>query len=258
MATPAATTERKRERPGAAVSRNRDFLKLWAGETASLLGTQVTVLALPLVAVITLHASTGEVGVLNACRYAPFVLVILFAGVVVDRVRRRPTLMLANAGRALLIGLIPLAAAFDSLRVEYLYVVAFLVGVLTVFFDLAYQAYLPSLVERERLSEANTRLQASASAAELGGPGLGGLLVQVVTAPFALLVDAASFVVSIVSLATIETREPKPESERRPPMLKAIRQGFRFTFGNRYLRAIAGEAATFNLFEQTILTVFVV
>ena len=235
-----------------------DFAKLWAGEGISLLGTQVTVLALPLVAVITLHATAGQLGVLNACRYAPFVLVTLVAGVAVDRLRRRLTMIFANAVRAFLIALIPVAAALGSLRVEYLYGVAFAVGLFTVFFDLAYQAYLPALVERSELTPANSRLQASASAAELGGPGLGGLLVQALTAPYALAVDAASYVISVLSLASIKHREQKPEPGECPRLLPAIRSGFRFTFGNAYLRAIAGEAATFNLFEQTILTAFVV
>jgi MFS family permease len=237
---------------------NREFAKLWAGETISLLGTQVTVLALPLVAVITLHASAAQVGLLNACRFAPFVVVTLFAGVIVDRVRRRPTMVVANAARAVFIGAIPVAAALGTLSIEYLYVAGFAAGIFTVFFDLAYQAYLPSLVARQWLTAANGRLQASASAAELGGPGLGGLLVQAVTAPYTLAVDAVSFLASIGSLVAIRHREPQPTGDSRLPMLTAIHGGFRFIFGNPYLRAIAGEAATFNLFEQTILTAFVV
>jgi MFS family permease len=256
------TTDESNERVGDAAPRrdlrDDDFLKLWIGETISLLGTQVTALALPLLAVITLQASAGQVGLLNACRYAPFVAVTLFAGVIVDRVRRRPTMIVANAARAFLIGLIPLAAAVDWLRVEHLYAVGFAVGVLTVFFDLAYQAYLPSLVERDLLTPANARLQASASVAELGGPGLGGLLVQVLSAPYALIADAVSFLVSVLSLTTIEKQEPAPPPTERAPLLREIGAGFRFTFANPYLRAIAGEAATFNLFEQTIMTAFVV
>src|SRR5688572_27874761 len=153
--------------------RNGDFLRLWASETVSLFGTHVTALALPLAAVLTLDATAGEVGILNAARYAPFIAVTLFAGVWVDRHRRRTDLIQINLGWALFIGLIPLGAYLGFLHIEYLYVVAFLLGVLTVFFDLAYQAYLPSLVEREQLTEGNSKLQASASAAEVGGPGLG-------------------------------------------------------------------------------------
>lgn len=237
--------------------RHPDFVKLWAGETVSLFGTQVTVLALPLTAVLTLEASASEVGLLNAARFAPFIAVILLAGVWVDRRRRLPVLIQTNAGRTLLIALVPAAAALDLLRIELLYVVGFLVGALTVFFDVAYPSYLPSLVPRDRLTEGNSKLQASASAAEVGGPGLGGLLVQLVTAPFALLVDAVSFLVSAVVLSRIRSREPDPMAERAPAYA-AIREGFRFTFADRYLRPIAGEAATYNLFEQTILTVFVI
>jgi MFS family permease len=242
-----------------AVWRNGDFLRLWASETVSLFGTHVTALALPLAAVLTLDATAGEVGILNAARYAPFIAVTIFAGVWVDRLRRRPILIQANLGRALVIGLIPLGAYLGFLRIEYLYVVAFLVGVLTVFFDLAYQAYLPSLIAREQLMEGNSKLQASASAAEVGGPGLGGVLVSLLTAPYALLVDAISYLVSVATLSSIKRREPEPEKDPdQPPTFAAIRDGFAFTLENRYLRPIAGEAATFNLFEQAILTVFVI
>jgi MFS family permease len=239
--------------------RNPDFVRLWTSETVSLFGTQVTALALPLAAVLSLEASAGEVGILNAARFAPFIVVTLFAGVWVDRHRRRPVLIQSNLGRGILIALIPLAAAGGFLRIEYLYVIAFLVGTLTVFFDLAYQAYLPSLVDRERLTEGNSKLQASASAAEIGGPGLGGVLVQVLTAPYALLADALSYLFSAATLSTIKTPEPAPEdAEERPRTLGAIREGFSFTLGDRYVRPIAAEAASFNLFEQAILTIFLV
>jgi MFS family permease len=233
-------------------------LKLWAGETISLFGTQVTVLALPLVAVLTLGASAGEVGMLNAARFAPFIGVTLLAGVIVDRARRRPILIRTNVGRTVLLAVIPVAAAFDALRIEYLYVIGFLVGVLTVFFDLAYQSYVPSLVNRTELTGANSKLQASASAAEVGGPGLGGVLVQVVTAPFAIVLDAVSFLVSALLIGRIRAAEPAPETTEQPRTVAAIRAGFAFTFKNPYLRPIAGEAATFNLFEQALMTVFVV
>jgi hypothetical protein len=238
--------------------RQRDFLKLWGGETVSLFGTQVTVLALPLTAVLTLEASASELGLLNAARFAPFIAVILFAGVWIDHRRRRPILIQTNVGRALLIALVPAAAFLDILRLELLYAVGFLVGVLTVFFDVAYPSYLPSLIGRSQLTAGNSRLEASRSAAEVGGPGVGGLLVQLVTAPFALLIDAFSFLFSAIVLSTIRAQEPEPATIERSPAWAAIREGFRFTFANRYLRPIAGEAATFNLFEQTIMTIFVI
>jgi MFS family permease len=237
----------------------RDFNLLWASESISLFGSQVTTIALPLVAVATLDASASEVGILNAARFAPFIAVTLVAGVLVDRVRRQPVLVYANAARALLLALVPLAAALDVLELEPLYVVAFLVGVLTVFFDLAYQSYLPTLVPREELAASNGKLQASASAAEVGGPGIGGLLVQAATAPLALLVDAGSFVISALLLSRIKADEPpSEEDESTTGTVRAIREGFGFTFGNAYLRAIAGEAATFNLFATALTTVFYV
>jgi MFS family permease len=234
-------------------------VRLWSGETVSLFGTQITVLALPLTAVLTLEASASELGLLNAFRFAPFLAVILFAGVWVDRRRRRPVLIQTNVGRAILIGLVPLAAFAGVLRIELLYAVGFLVGVLTVFFDVAYPSYLPSLIGRQRLTAGNSRLEASRSAAEVGGPGVGGLLVQLVTAPFALLVDAVSFLVSAVVLSTIRADEPEPVGGGdRTPAWAAIREGFRFTFASRYLRPIAGEAATFTLVEQASMTIFVI
>jgi MFS family permease len=241
------------------VWRQPDFLKLWGGETISLFGTQITVLALPLTAVLTLDAGASELGVLNAARFAPFIAVILFAGVLVDRRQRHPILLQTNLGRALLIALVPAAAFTGLLSMELLYVVGFLVGVLTVFFDTAYQSYLPSLVDRSQLTAGNSRLEASRSAADVGGPGVGGLLVQLVTAPYALVVDAVSFLLSALILSSIRTKEAaRPGGGEAPRVWAAIRDGFRFTFSNRYLRPIAGEAATYNLFEQAIMTVFVI
>ena len=238
-----------------------DFLKLWGGETLSLFGSQVTVLALPLTAILTLHATPAQLGLLGAARYAPFLLVTIFVGVWVDHHRRRPILMGANLGRAILLGLIPLTVALGVLRIEYLYVIAFLVGVLQVFFDLAYRAFLPSLVPRDQLIQANSRLEASSSSAEIGGPALGGFLVQLLTAPFAILVDAASFLISLGSLLLIRAKEPglvsAPNGGRRK-LWDEIRSGLRYTFGNPSLRAIGLEAATYNLFETLILTLFMV
>jgi MFS family permease len=188
--------------------------------------------------------------------------VTLLAGVLVDRHRRRPILIGSNLGRALLIGLIPLLAAAHWLRMPSLYVLAFAVGVLTVFFDVAYLAYLPSLVDRGVLLEGNTKLQASASAAQVGGPGLGGLLVQLFGAPGALLVDAISYLVSVATLGGIRTSEPRPPAATAyagvwQRLRHDVGEGLRFTFTNPLLRPMAGLAATYNLFEQAIITLFV-
>jgi len=241
-----------------ALWRHPDFLKLWAGETVSLIGSQVTTLALPLTAVILLKATSMQLGFLYAAGFAPFLFLTLFAGVWVDHSRRRPILLVTNIGRAVLLSLIPVLAVMGWLRIEYLYVIAVLVGCLTVVFYLAFQAFLPVLVQREHLVEGNSKLSASQSIAEIGGPGLAGVLVQIVTAPIAMVVDALSFFVAAASVALIRTPESRPAASTNMHGLpREIGEGFRVTFSNRYLRAFAGEAATYNLFWQVILTVFV-
>lgn len=236
---------------------NRDFLRLWASESVSLIGSQVTTLALPLCAIVTLDASALEVTLLAAALWAPFLIVNLPAGVLVDRCRRRPLLMTANVGRGVLLAAIPAAHWAGVLSMGMLYVVAFLVGGLGVVFNVAYRSYLPSVVSRHQLLEGNSKLQASAAVAEVGGPGLGGLLVQAVTAPVAILADAVSFLVSAALLGTIRAEEPSPA---RPTgsLRGLIGEGMRLTFGNPTLRAMAGSAATFNLFEQVIRALFLV
>ncbi len=146
-------------------------------------------------------------GLLSAAGSAPIVLVGLLAGVWVDRVRRRPTLIAADVGRAVLLLAIPLASLAGALRIEILYAVALLVGLLTVLFDVAYLSFLPSLVERSQLIEGNSKLEATSSAAQVAGPGLGGLLVGTLGAAFAVLLDALSFVVSALFIAAIRVKE---------------------------------------------------
>ena len=212
------------ETPGpAGLWRHPDFLRLWSGQTISQFGSQVTQLALPLTAAITLQVSALEMGVLGAVEFAPFLLFGLVAGVWVDRQPRRRTLIAADLGRALLLGLIPLAALFGVLRIELLYAVGFLTGVLTVFFDVAYQSYLPILVERSQLVEGNARLEVSRSVAQVVGPGLGGTLVQLVSAPVAIAVDALSFLASAGFLAGIGRAEPPPRRGAGPGVWADIR-----------------------------------
>jgi MFS family permease len=194
-------------------------------------------------------------GLLAAARFAPFLLVTLPAGVWADSRRRRPVLVAANLGRGLLIALVPLLAGLEVLRIQHLYAVAFAVGVLTVLFDVAYQSYLPSLVDRDQLVEGNSRLQPSASAARVGGPGLGGLLVQLAGAPRALLLDAASFAVSTATLVAIRHREPPPaQPAGEPPggLRRRVAEGLGVTYRNPVLRSMAGLAATYNLFAQVL------
>lgn len=204
-----------------------DFLKLWAGQTVSEFGTQVTYLALPLTAALLLKATPLQMGVLTAADTLPILLVGLLAGVSADRHRRRPLLIAADLGRAILLGSIPLAAAFGALHIAQLYIVAFSVGMLSTFFGTAYPPFLLSLVRREHIVEGTSKLGTSQSVANIAGPGLAGTLIQLMTAPIALIVDALSFLVSALSLGLIRAVEPAPSTpERRQGIRREIAEGF--------------------------------
>jgi MFS family permease len=238
--------------------RHPDFLKLWAGQTVSLVGSEVTLLALPLTAVLTLGATPAQMGILRAVAFTPALLLGLFAGVWIDRLRRRPILILADLGRAAILASIPLAFMVGVLTMNYLYATAFLVGALTIAFDVAYQAYLPSLVQREHLVEANGKLEGSRSVAGIVGPGLAGALVQLVTAPLAILADALSFIVSVLSLAIIRAPESRPAaSGRRGSIWREIGEGLRMTLGHPLLRPSVITSAIFNLFAAILNSLFV-
>lgn len=242
--------------------RRGDFMKLWGAETVSQVGSQVSAIALPFVAIVVLDVSAFKVAALTVVEMAPFILISLPAGVWVDRLRRKPILVTADLGRALLLATVPVAHWLGVLTIWQLYVVGFAVGVLTVFFDVSYQSYLPSLVERDELIEGNSKLEISRSAAQMGGPGLGGILVGALTAPFAVLVDALSFLGSALFLFRIkkEERAPATRAERQagPGMKAEIKEGLRWVFGNRYLRWIAASTATFNFFGNVIGSIFLV
>ena len=166
--------------PRQSLWRHRDFMKLWTGQTISQLGDEVTQLAIPLVAALTLEVSPFEFGLLAVLQFLPFILLTIPAGVWVDRMRRRPILIGANMGRAVLLTSIPVAFLGGWLTIWQLYVVAFAIGCLEVFFDVAYQSYLPSVVERDRLVEGNAKLELSVSATSFIGPGVAGFLVELV------------------------------------------------------------------------------
>ncbi len=237
--------------------RHAGFLTLWAGQTVSLFGSRITLLALPLTAVLRLHAGAAQMGLLVAAGSAPWLVVGLPAGVWVDRLRRRPLMVAADLGRALLLVSVPLAAWLGRLHLEQLYLVQFLVGVLTVVFDVAYQSWLPSLVPSEHLVEGNSKLEMSDSVAQIAGPGLGGVLVQVLTAPVAILADALSFLVSALLLSSIRSYEAAPPRADRGSMRREIAEGLRLVLGNPLLRALAASSATFNLFDSVLFSVYV-
>ena len=229
------------------LSRSRDFRRLWVGETVSAVGSQVTLIALPLVAVSELGATPTQMGLLGAAQTVPFLLFATLAGVWVDRNRKLPILIWAHRVKAAVLASVPALALAGLLSMTQLLLIAFAVGCCTVLFEVAYQSYLPVLVDREDLVEANSRLSASASAAEIGGPGLGGLLVSAVTAPLAIAADAASFLFSAATLGTVQRREDPPAHESRTDIWRGVAEGFRTTIRNRYLLAFAGEAATYNV-----------
>ncbi|MFC7974502.1 MFS transporter [Streptomyces cinereoruber] len=251
---PAAAGGRER----GALWRDAEFMKFWTGEGISQIGAQVTTLALPLTAVLTLDASSSQVGLVNAASYAPFLLVTLLVGVWVDRVRRRPLMITANVGRALLVTAVPLLAVADLLRIEFVYVAALLIGVLTVVFDVAYQSYLPTLIGKEHLVEGNSKLQGTSSLAQIGGPGLAGLLIGWVTAPYALLINGASYLVSVVTLLAVRRPEPPPVvPERRTGLWKSVGDGIRIIWDSAHLRACALQSGLYNFCWMSLQTVFV-
>ena len=230
--------------------RHADFMRLWSGQTISVFGSMIGGTALDFTAILFLGATPVQLGVLSAMKIMPGLLAGLFAGVWVDRLHRRPLLIAADVGRALVLATLPLAALLGALHITQVYVVALLISVLTIFFDVAYQSYLPTLVSKRELLEGNSKLSASAAVAEFGGFGVAGALVQALTAPFAILIDAASFVVSAVTLGMIRTREAVmvPATEAVEPNLYGeIGEGLKTVWGQPLLRASAAVELLHNL-----------
>ncbi|MGQ0841891.1 MFS transporter [Actinokineospora sp.] len=237
--------------------RNKNFVKFWFGETVSLFGVRVTALALPLTAVFIFDAGPEELGFLWFMTYAPFLLVALPLGVLVDRYPKRPLMIAANLVRGVLIGLVPVFALLDVLTLPALFAITFGVGVCTVLFDVCWQSYVPVIVAPHHLVAANGRVTASWSAAESAGPGLGGLLVQVFTAPFALVVNAVSYLVSVVSLWSIKAPEVVPERSGRH-VGKEMLDGLAFVVRQPYLRAIVMSGGMYNFFYVFVEALFIV
>jgi MFS family permease len=241
-----------------------DFLKIWSAATISLFGSQVSMIAIPAIAILTLGVSTFEASLLFFFEMLPFILFTLPAGVWVDRLRRRPILIAGDVGRALALATIPIAYAAGALTVWQLYAVGFTTGILTVFFDVADQSYLPSLVDADQLVDGNSKLQISMSAAQITGQGIGGAIIGLVTAPFAVLVDALSFVGSAALIFAIRKPENPPERRTeagavaRPGMRREIAEGLRYVLGNRYLRSIAACTGSSNFFSSMVFAVFFV
>lgn len=232
----------------------RDFRALWTSQAASVTGQQVGELAVPLLAVLVLHASATELGLLGVARWVPFLLLALPLGVLVDRGRRRPLIVTADWARAALtVAIVGLTIA-EVLSFQLLAVLVAIIGCFTVLFEVSYQSVVPGIVPPDQLSSANARLQATSAAVQIGGPGLGGLLVQVLTAPIALLVDAIAYVVSAIAIGRIRT--PETSAGLTGSFVSELRSGLRFVARDRYLVANLGFSALYNPFAQWIMVLF--
>ncbi|MFE1368943.1 MFS transporter [Streptomyces anulatus] len=250
--------------PSPSLWRDTDFRGLWAGQTASQLGEHTTLVVLPLFAVLTLDAGAGQLGALRAVGQAPILLLSLLAGAWVDRWRARTVMVLTDAARAVALGAAAVAGLLGLLGLPALFVVAFTVGALSVLFDVAYQASLVRMVRRDQLVRGNSALEGSRSAAQIGGPALGGALVSLLSAPVATAAGALFFAVSFVSLRRIRRPESAPERvapvPERPghaaPVRSRIREGLRFVTGNAWLRAVSLASAAFQLSFAATMTVY--
>ncbi|MFH8666759.1 MFS transporter [Streptomyces anulatus] len=250
--------------PSPSLWRDTDFRRLWAGQTASQLGEHTTLVVLPLFAVLTLDAGAGQLGVLRAVGQAPILLLSLLAGAWVDRWRARTVMVLTDAARAVALVAAAVAGLLGLLGLPALVVVAFTVGALSVLFDVAYQASLVRMVRRDQLVRGNSVLEGSRSAAQIGGPALGGALVSLLSAPVAAAAGALFFAVSFVSLRRIRRPESVPERvapvperpEHAAPVRGRIREGLRFVAGNAWLRAVCLASAAFQLSFAATMTVY--
>jgi MFS family permease len=237
--------------------RERDFRNFWLGQSISLFGDQVTVIALPLAAVLVLQASAAEMGYLGAAALMPHLILSLPVGVWLERVARRRRLMIAaDIARAALLASIPIAYWFDALSFAQLYGVAFLMGTLAVVFDISYSTLYVAVTAREHYVEANSFLNGSRAFSYVAGPSAGGILVQLLSAPTALLTDAASFFASALFLGRIRGAEP-PLERSEGSMWTQISEGARFIFGSRILRPTLVSAATLNFFNYTFAALFI-
>jgi len=240
-----------------ALWRDADFRRLWVGQTASQFGEQAGLVVLPLIAVLTLNADASQLGVLRAVGQAPILLLSLFVGAWVDGWRTRTVMVLADLGRALVLSGAAVAGLLGGLGLPALLVVAFAVGSLSVFFDVAYQASLVRLVERHQLVQGNSALEGSRSAAQIGGLALGGLLVTLLPAPIAVASSVPLFALSSVSIRRIRRHESIPERAQRPPRVwRQIEGGLRFVAGNTLLRTVGLASAAFQFSLAATMTVY--
>jgi MFS family permease len=253
--TSVGTARRWRGRTG--LWTNADFLKLWGGQTLSLIGTQVTIVAMPLVAVQYLHADAAQMGILGALARAPFVL-FLFAGVWADRFRRRPTMIVTDLGRGLAIGLIPALYFAGALTLPWIYGIVLVAGTLGVFFEVSNQAFIPSLVDTKLVPEANAKFQISQSVAQVGGPSLAGLLFVFVSAASVIIIDAVSYFIGAIASMMIRKPEPPPgRPGEHPRLFPAIAAGVNWVWQQPVIRPMMLATAFYMTFASGIQALYV-
>jgi MFS family permease len=232
------------------------FLSLWIGQSVSVVGSQISGLAFPVLAVSVLHANEFQMGLLNAADTSAFLVFGLLAGALVDRWIKRKVMLIADLVRMLAVAVIPILWFFDVLNIYHLIVVGAVLSVATVFFDVSYQSYIPILLPKEYIGVGNARLEISGQISGIAGPGLVGALLNFFKAPVLLVIDAFSFLISAISLFTIRDREePKVRAERRP-LAKEIGEGLRFVWKQKLIRAISFTTSTSNMFGTIAGTMF--
>ena len=247
-------------RPQGALWSHGDFMKMWSGQTISELGSQISALAVPILAARALHATPFEFAALGVLNFLPFILFALPAGVWVDRLRRRYILIWGDAARAVLLALIPILWATDVLQMWHLLVLQFSIGIFTVFFDVAYQSYLPALIEREHLVDGNSKLQLTVSATQVAGPPVSGALIAALGAANAIILDCASYVLSTLFMFSMRHRETPPQydtSNPRPKMWPQVKEGLDWVIKHPWLRSIAACTGTSNFFSTMTQAIFV-
>jgi len=224
-----------------------EFRKLWLGQAISAIGSQVTLVALPLTAALTLGATAQQMGFLTAAGWLPYLFFSLHFGAWSDRLRRKPILIATDLCRAVVLVTIPIAAFAGALRIEHVVVAAFVAGSLTVLFQAAYRPFIPTLVSRDALVDANARLALTESAARVTGPGLAGALVQIFTAPMAILADALSFVVSALAVAAVRVNEAPPDRVQRRSIWREIGDGVAVVARDPFIRTVTVIGLIFNV-----------